>query len=259
MIGKELIFDDSLSKLERFYIKVFGIPINGLRIRARRLLPQVTADYKHILDSGCGQGAITFEIARRLPGSVVTGTDTDKELIERNRRISEYSGLHNCHFEKQDITDIPAEEQYDLIISADVLEHIEDDDNALSRYYSALAPGGALLLHVPGYMRRWILFGWKVNFEIEGHFRPGYLLEDIVKKVENSGFIVTDSHYTYGWLETITNNISWIVTGSRMKRKYFYALIFPLLLMVSYPGRNTKPKLGAGVFIKARKNKKTLN
>ena len=51
MIGRELIHDPSLSRLEKAYVRVFGIPINGLRIRARRILPLVHSGYRAILDS----------------------------------------------------------------------------------------------------------------------------------------------------------------------------------------------------------------
>ncbi|MBT4484783.1 MAG: class I SAM-dependent methyltransferase [Candidatus Latescibacteria bacterium] len=253
MIGKELVHDESLSKLERLYIKVFGVPINGLRIRARRVLPHVTAGYKSILDSGCGQGIFTFEIARRFPGSSLTGIDINEELLKRNRRIAEIAGLKNCRFEFRDITEISTKEQYDLILSVDVLEHIEDDQNTLRCYYSALTSGGDLLLHVPAYMRRWFFFRWKVNFDVDGHFRAGYTMDDIVNKVKNAGFSIVEKYYTYGWLETVTNNISYLITGARMKNKYVYALVFPFLLGISYFGKNVKPAQGAGILIKARK------
>ena len=253
MLGKEIAFDRSLSRLERLYIKIFGIPINGLRNRARRVLPLISNRYKRILDSGCGQGVFTFEIARRLPESTVTGLDIDKTLIERNRHIAEITGLKNCNFKYQDIAETPLEGQYDLVLSIDVLEHIVDDEKVLKKYYNALNPGGDMLLHVPAYYRHWFFFKWKVNFEVEGHVRPGYRMEDIVKKVEDAGFIILEKLYTYGWLETISNNISYVITGSKMKNKFLYAFVFPILLLISWSGRNSKPSQGAGILIKAGK------
>jgi len=253
MIGKELEFDTSLSTLERLYIKIFGIPINGLRIRARRVLPLITSQYRTILDSGCGQGVFTFEIARKLPGSTVTGMDIKEDTLNRNRYLAEKTGLKNCHFVFQDITGASITERYDLMLSIDVLEHIEDDVSLLRFYYSALIHGGELILHVPAYYRRWFFFRWKVNFEVEGHLRPGYTMENIVQKTTDAGFTIIDSHYTYGLLETFTNNISYLITGASMKHKRLYALIFPFLLFVSYFGRNSKPSRGAGILIRARK------
>lgn len=247
------MYDGALSKFERFYIMLFGVPINGLRNRARRILPLISKKYKNIMDAGCGQGVFAFEIARRLPESSITGIDIETEFLERNRQIAEKIGLKNCHFEFQDITKMEIEEKYDLVLSVDNLEHIEDDDNALRNFYSVLIPNGELILHVPGYYRRWIFFRWKVNFDVKGHYRPGYTKEEIVKKVENTDFKIIESYYTYGWLETVTNNISYLITKARMKNKFLYSFIFPLLLFISYLGRNSKPSKGAGVLIIAKK------
>jgi len=253
MIGRELIYDESLSTPERLYIALLGVPINGLRNRARRILPIINGAGKRILDAGCGQGVFTFEIARRFPDAVVTGIDVNVGLVERNRKIAGAVGISNCRFEVRDITADAGGAAYDIVLSADVLEHIDDDDAVLGFYRDSLAPGGELILHVPGRERRWFFFGWKENFDVDGHVRPGYTLEEITEKVTHAGLAVGESYDTYGWLETVTNNISYLITGARMRRKHLYALVFPLLLAVSWFGRNARPKRGAGVLVRAVK------
>ncbi len=252
-IGRELVYDPSLSVVERLYILLFGVPINGLRNRARRILPLITDTYKNILDAGCGQGILTFQILRNLPDSSVTGFDIDTTLLERNRQIARRSDAKRCAFEYQDITTMDIQDRFDLILSVDNLEHIEDDGDLLRRFHRALVDRGEVLIHVPGYYRRWWFFEWVVNFDVEGHVRPGYTQEQIISKVQNAGFEIIESYYTYGWLETVTNNISYWITRARMKNKALYALVFPFLLFVSYFGRNSRPAQGAGVLVRARK------
>ena len=99
-----------------------------------------------------------------------------------------------------------------------------------ARLLHALRPGGRLVVHVPGYERRWILFGRRVNFDVPGHVRPGYRAEELVAKLQDAGFQVTTYQYTYGMLETFTNNISYLITGADQRRKLPYAVVFPLLL-----------------------------
>ena len=252
-IGRELIHDESLSKLERLYIWLLGVPINGLRIRARRILPLIAKGYKHILDAGCGPGIFTFELARRLPGSRVVGIDVDSRLVEKNQRIVEKIKLRNCFFEMEDINTLSIEGRYDLIVCVDNLEHIEDDRKALKNFYRALQYGGDLLLHVPAYWRRWLFFRWPVNFDVDSHFRPGYTQEEIQEKIELAGFKIQKICYTYGWIETVTNNISYLITRARMQNKILYAVVFPFLNILSFFGRNSKPKKGAGILVVARK------
>ncbi len=254
-IGKELVYDGSLGMAERFYIALFGVPINGLRNRARRILPYITDRYKSVLDAGCGQGIMTFEIARHLKGGSITGFDIDETLLERNERIAGRIGADRCRFEFQDITRMDIEDRFDLILSVDNLEHIENDKDLLRRFHRALTDDGEVLIHVPGYFRRWKLFGWAVNFDVDGHVRPGYTRDQITEKVCDAGFEIIEAYYTYGWLETVTNNISYWITGARMKRKALYAAAFPILLFASYFGRKSRPSKGAGVLVRARKTR----
>lgn len=252
-IGRELIHDPNISIIEKVYISILGVPINGLRNRVRRVLPLIKAKHHNILDAGCGEGIFTFDIARRFSSSQVTGIDIDNELLKRNRLIADKIDLSNCEFKCQDILSMNMDPDFDLLISIDNLEHIDDDERALSNFYDVLKNGGELVIHVPGYYRRWVFFKWKENFEVEGHCRPGYTKEQIEKKIESAGFKILDSYYTYGWLETITNNVSYLITGARKKNKSLYALVFPLLLLISYLGRNSRPKKGAGVLVRAKK------
>jgi len=254
-LGSELIFDETLSRAERMYIRIFGVPINGLRIRARRILPCITDQYKDILDAGCGQGIFTYEIARRFPQCQVTGMDIDEGLLQRNRRISDVIGIKNCRFENGDINTIRDKGKYDLILSVDNLEHIEDDENVLRQFFEALRSGGELILHVPALERRWLFFGWKENFHVEGHCRPGYGLEDICRKTREAGFYILEVSYTYGWLETVSNNMSYLITRAQMRNKVIYAFLFPILNMISYLGKNARPAKGAGILIRAKKDR----
>ena len=253
MIGKEIALGDNLSKLEKLYIFLFGAPICGLRIRARRILPLLKDRYVNIMDAGCGAGIFTFAIARKFPESMVTGIDIDNNLILSNREIARKSGAKNCVFITQDICQLDITDRFDLVISIDNLEHIEDDELALKSLYKSIINGGRIIIHVPGFYRQWFFWRWKVNFHVEGHRRPGYTKKRIVEKVKKVGFKVNDAYYTYGWLETVTNNISYLISGAEMKNKFLYALVFPFLNFFSYFGRNALPEKGAGVIVIAEK------
>jgi cyclopropane fatty-acyl-phospholipid synthase-like methyltransferase len=194
-----------------------------------------------------------YELARRFPGSEIIGIDTNAEMIRRNNRIAQKAGLRNCTFEVADISCTGNFPGLNCIISIDVLEHIEDDVSVLKKYESYLEHGGKLILHVPGYYRRGLSGGLRVNFPIEGHVRPGYRKEDILQKISGCGFRIIDHHYTYGFLETFANTLSYIITRARMKNKLVYAVAFPILSGLSYLGRKSKPAMGAGILVVAEK------
>jgi len=246
--GRELSLDPSRSRFERAYIRLLGAPANGLRIRLRRVLPATKGTYRSILDAGCGSGVFAFELAKLHPGAQVLGVDSEAELVARDNEVASRANLANCRFQQGDVTKLGFDEAFDLVVSVDNLEHVADDVEAMRTLWHSLRPGGRLVVHTPGYERRWILLGRRVNFDVPGHVRPGYKADELVAKLRTAGFEVADHHYTYGILETFTNNISYLVTGADEQNKFAYAAIFPALLALSYFGRFSNPSWGAGVL-----------
>jgi SAM-dependent methyltransferase len=246
--GCELSLDESRSPFERAYARVLGAPANGLRIRLRRVLPATRGSFPRILDAGCGQGVFAMEIAKAHPEAQVTGIELDPTLVERANAIAKRAHIDNVHFEVGDVTKLEYESEFDLVVSVDNLEHVEDDVTAMKGLLRALKPGGRAVVHTPGYERRWFVFGRRVNFDVPGHVRPGYRTSELVERLRNAGFDLSSCQSTYGIVETFTNNISYTVTGADQKRKGLYALVFPVLLGVSWFGKSSRPSWGAGVL-----------
>lgn len=253
VIGTELFLDDSMSVLERMYCRVFGVPIVGLRIRVRRLMRLLPTSAQVVLDAGCGRGVISRLLARRYPDARVDAIDLDRETQESNSRLAARMGLGNCIFRCADLIGFENPDTYDLIVSVDNLEHVADDQGVMRRFFKSMRQGGVLLVHVPHYYRRWPVFRRDVNFDVPGHVRPGYRMEDIEKLIEGAGFTVINKGFSYGFLENLANNISYSITGAREQRRYLYALLFPFLNLVAWFGQWGHPGFGAGVWVVARK------
>jgi len=251
--GSELSLDPGRSRFERLYARIFGAPANGLRIRLRRVLPATRGHFGAILDAGCGSGVFTFELAKRHPEAQVLGVELEPDLVDRANAIARHAGLANCRFEQGDVTKLDFDAAFDLVVSVDNFEHVEDDVGAMRALLQALRPGGRLVAHVPGYERRWLVFGRRVNFDVPGHVRPGYRSDELVGKLTDAGFDVVGHHHTYGVLETFTNNISYLISGADQRNKALYAAVFPGLLALSYFGKDSRPRWGAGVLAAARR------
>jgi SAM-dependent methyltransferase len=246
--GRELSLDPGRSRFERAYARFLGAPANGLRIRLRRVLPATDGVYRDILDAGCGSGVFSMEIAKRHPDARVVGIELDPGLVERANEMARAAGITNVEFRQGDVTRLDFDAQFDLVVSVDNLEHVEDDVTAMKGLLRALRPGGRLVNHVPGYERRWFVIGRRVNFDVPGHVRPGYRSEELVSKLTAAGFEVDTHQYTYGIVETFTNNVSYSISGADQRRKVLYAAAFPFLLAVSWLGQWSRPRWGAGVL-----------
>lgn len=255
-IGKEQIYNPEYSRIEKLYIYIFGMPIIGLRIRARNVFSLIPAShhYKNILDAGSGPGVFTFELGRRFPDAHVIGIDLLKESIKACRHIANQIKAPNVEFQLEKIESLKTKDFFDLILCVDILEHVQNDAAALKSLFDAIAPDGMLVLHVPALYRRYPIWKKRLNFDVETHVRAGYRKEEIQEKVTRAGFAIRNSGYTYGFWETLSNNISYMITRARMKNKIVYSLVFPLLNLISLMGMRARPKrLGAGVFVVAEK------
>ncbi|MFL6204932.1 MAG: bifunctional glycosyltransferase/class I SAM-dependent methyltransferase [Acidimicrobiales bacterium] len=98
-----------------------------------------------VLDVGCAEGLLAEEM--RQSGHHVTGIDVVaspevKERVDRFVEANLDAGLPSV---------IREDERYDVIVAADVLEHVRQPLVLLQQLHEVLAPGGALVVSVPNF------------------------------------------------------------------------------------------------------------
>jgi len=257
-LGRELAYHPHYSFLERLYIRLLGVPIVGLRIRARNVFSLIPKgrSYREILDAGSGPGVFAFELARCFPEANVLGIDILEEVVETAEQIRSKVSAVNVRFQVGDLVTLPEADRFDLVLCVDILEHIEDDLEALRALYRIMKAEGILVLHVPSLYRRYPVWKKSLNFDVATHVRTGYAMEDILDKVGAAHFSILEMGYTYGFFETLANNLSYMITKARMENRKLYALAFPFLNALSWFGARARPsKLGAGIYIVAEKGR----
>jgi SAM-dependent methyltransferase len=120
-----------------------------------------------ILNVGSGSGEMCFLLADR--GHRVRGVDPVERYVLMARAQAQAEGRSRCSFDVADLRAVAQASppiQYDLVLSTDVLEHIDDDVEAMQQLASLVRPGGSLFVVVPAGQ---YLFG---NHDRElGHFR----------------------------------------------------------------------------------------
>jgi SAM-dependent methyltransferase len=101
-----------------------------------------------VLDVGCGVGRWSRMLAAR--GATVTGMDLSPTMIAEARRRAQSSGIADrCNFIVQDLAQLDAGDQFDLMLGVTVLQHILDPEalrTAVMRMKDHLAPGGRMVL-----------------------------------------------------------------------------------------------------------------
>ncbi|MBS1599882.1 MAG: class I SAM-dependent methyltransferase [Bacteroidetes bacterium] len=96
-----------------------------------------------VLDVGCGSGAITHDIAKRIaPAGFASGIDISEELI--NIAKEKYTDVKNISFYKGDIYNYQPTEKFQLISSARVLQWLDHPKEALVTMKSLLTDDGTI-------------------------------------------------------------------------------------------------------------------
>jgi cyclopropane fatty-acyl-phospholipid synthase-like methyltransferase len=100
---------------------------------------------RHILEVGCGEGAVTSRLARAFPRAEILGIDVTSRvgrLFDGDRR--------RVSFEEKSIDQVALERPagFDLVVVADVIHHVPPDQRPhfLSAARTAMTPDGVFVL-----------------------------------------------------------------------------------------------------------------
>jgi len=151
----EISFDKYAVKGAYHWREYFG-PIHRInaytRARYRQVIAVLAAHQlpagSHVLDAGCGDGALAGLIAKELTARV-TGIDTAPQSIELAKQEFAKRGL-NGEFHLIDGYEYPfGDETFSAIVCSEVIEHVREPKKMLLEMWRLLAPGGILVVTTP--------------------------------------------------------------------------------------------------------------
>jgi len=139
-----------------------------------------------VVDIGCGYGHTAAELARLCDN--VVGIEPNGPLADHARGLAE--DVPNFEFRRQSIGEFTDVEQFDVAVLDNVLEHLDDQPDALRRISRCLRPGGVAFILVPN--RLW---------PIEAHYALPFLsylpvpLANRYLRLTRRGHDYTDASY----------------------------------------------------------------
>jgi len=169
--------------------------------RARRellldVLRKHVSPSSRVLEVGCGCGYMSKSFA--AAGYDMWSADLSKNALG----YSVQNGLEQLC--RVSITNLPFKDEFDAVVSFDVVEHIPDHRGCIEQLRDALVPGGTLIITVPAHPTLWS--SWD---EIQQHVRR-FPPSEIESLVQDAG------------LEVIT------------VRQFFAALVLPALAAAAW-------------------------
>ena len=171
---------------------------------------------ERVLDLGTGGGRHAFEAMRR--GAQVTALDADEaevkdvaalmaSLLDVDQAVLRTDGAGSPLV--GDALALPFRSAtFDRVIAAEVLEHIPEDNIAISELARVLRPGGTMAVTVPRWWPELLL--WALSDEY--HSNPGghiriYRRSLLIERLRNAGLRLFASHHAhslhtpYWWLK----------------------------------------------------------
>jgi SAM-dependent methyltransferase len=158
-----------------------------------------------VLDLGCGAGRHAFEAARR--GARVIALDTDGGELQRVQAVAaamaeaaEIRPPASIAAAAGDATAMPFPDGcFDIVIAAEVLEHIPRDQSALAEIARVLRPGGVAAVTVPAWLPERIC--WLLSDDYHnvpgGHVRI-FTRSELEVKLAAAGLVVGGHHRAHG-------------------------------------------------------------
>ncbi len=203
------VFGDIVSR-RPFLRKIFYKLLDLMFLRSWHVRNEIRTIYGkednlNILDAGMGFGQYDYFLLNYFKSCTLLGLDVKEEQVKDCNFFFSHYNYKNAKFKTGDLTKIQYREEFDFILSVDVMEHIEDDRTVFSNYYNALKSGGKLLVNSPSDLGGSDAHSDEDESFIEEHARNGYSKDDITEKLMKSGFTKIRIKYTYGKF----GNLSW--------------------------------------------------
>lgn len=123
-----------------------------------------------VLDVGCGGGYLAEELAKR--GFSVTGVDPSQDMINiATQHAAKYQGPLSLEYRCATVDEIP--EQYDIVVSSEVVEHVPCVETFVAQCAQRVKPGGGIMFTtINRTMKSW-LFGILLAEHVAGIVPPG--------------------------------------------------------------------------------------
>ena len=192
---------------------------------------------ENILDFGAGYGLITEKFKKK--GYKISAVEINKTALEKlnDKNIDSYNLIEK----------VP--KSINCIISLNVLEHIEDDNKYIKKFYNHLPQDGKLILYLPSSNLIWTELDDMVN-----HKRR-YSKSGIVELLNSNSFEIEKIFFVdfIGWIVLFFLKMFRVkLDFDKRKIKFYDKFIFRTFKFTDYFFKNI---IGKNLFIVASKKK----
>lgn len=184
--------------------EVYSINSSSQTFLAQSILPDIPITHSSkVLDIGCGDGQITYQIALKAANGRVVGLDASSSMIQKCREKQ----LNHLHYINDQAETFSLTEEFDLIVSFSAFHWMKDQKAVWNNVRKHLKVGGKAYIHLnPGPRNESLTQALNEIYPFkEDHIMPIYSLSDYRQMVESVGLKVTECSASFPSFEFESN------------------------------------------------------
>lgn len=155
-----------------------------------------------VLDIGCGNGFLTYELAQKVRH--VTAIDIDKDSIEFAR--INYN-RENINYISGDATRFNFKEKYDVIVLSNLLEHINNRPDFLAKIRKL---ANTFLIRVPQLDRDWLTYYKRelgVEYRLDPTHKIEYTMPSLSQELKRAGMSIKRASIQFGEIWAVAGRL----------------------------------------------------
>jgi ubiquinone/menaquinone biosynthesis C-methylase UbiE len=152
---------------------------------------------ERVLDIGCGNGFMSYDMVTQVPGVNVVGIELNKENIKFAREHYQHPNLNFIHGDA--LQELP-NETFDVVTLSNVLEHIEQRVEFLKKIAQQIKPK-RLFIRVPLFERDWrvpLKRELGMDYRLDSTHYIEYTQEEYFEELRQAGLKATHVEFRWG-------------------------------------------------------------
>jgi ubiquinone/menaquinone biosynthesis C-methylase UbiE len=152
---------------------------------------------ERVLDIGCGNGFMSYDMATQVPDVKVVGIELNEENIKFAREHYQHPNLNFIHGDA--LQELP-NETFDVVTLSNVLEHIEQRIEFLKKIVRQIKPK-RLIIRVPLFERDWRVPLKKelgMDYRLDSTHCIEYTQEEYFEELRQAGLKATPIEFRWG-------------------------------------------------------------
>ncbi|MBC8204791.1 class I SAM-dependent methyltransferase [bacterium] len=191
------------------------------------MISLITCKPEYILDVGCGNGLTAKTIKEKFDSKYVLGIEVDREAAkEAEKKLDEILVID------LNKTKLELNRKFDLIVLADILEHLVSPEDLLNQIRSILNIDGQVVISIPN-VRNWSII-FEIIFKGDWRYRDEGILDrthlrfftkkSAIRMIESTGFTINKYCYRIRPRDVIPNLISLTIFRDFFITQHYFSL-----------------------------------